>query len=65
MKQRRRVTLDLLVEYGLDTIPSLRELVALHEELAALAGRKVEIIEYHLLRPRVRERVMQDQVPVI
>jgi predicted nucleotidyltransferase len=57
--------LDLLVEYAPDTVPSLRELVALHEELATLAGRKVEIVEYHLLRSRVRKRVMQDQVPVM
>ncbi len=57
--------LDLLVEYAPDTVPSLRELVALHEEIANLSGRKVEIVEYHLLRPRIRERVIQDQVPVI
>jgi predicted nucleotidyltransferase len=58
--------LDLLVEYR-QNLPkkSLFDLVHLHDELEAVAGRKVEVCEYRLLREIIRDNVMADHVAIL
>ena len=57
--------LDLLVEYRQEPRMTLRDLVDLYEELSGLAGRRVELCEYHLLKPRIRDRVLGEQVDIL
>ncbi len=57
--------LDLLVEYRQEPRMTLRDLVDLYEELSDLAGRRVELCEYHLLKPRIRDRVLGEQVHIL
>lgn len=57
--------IDLLVEYHPGRRLRLRELVELHDEVERVAGRKAQVIEYRLLRERIRERVLAEQVPVL
>lgn len=57
--------LDLLVEYQAGTTLSLFDLVHLSDELAEVAGRKVEVCEYHLLREIIRDNVMADHVVIL
>ncbi len=57
--------LDLLVEYRQEPRMTLRDLVDLYEELSGLAGRRVELCEYHLLKPRIRDRVLGEQVHIL
>ena len=57
--------LDLLVEYRPDTTLSLFDLVHLSDELADVAGRKVEVCEYDLLRDIIRKEVMADHVAIL
>jgi predicted nucleotidyltransferase len=57
--------LDLLVEYRQEPRMTLRDLVDLYEELSHLAGRRVELCEYHLLKPRIRDRVLDEQVHIL
>ncbi|MCB2185672.1 MAG: nucleotidyltransferase family protein [Deltaproteobacteria bacterium] len=57
--------LDLLVEFRTDETMTLRKLVDLHEEVADLVGRKVEIVQYKLLKPRIRDRVLEEQVVIV
>ncbi|MBI4797865.1 MAG: nucleotidyltransferase family protein [Desulfarculus sp.] len=57
--------LDLLVEYRPAPRMSLYDLVDLYEELCQAAGRKVEMIEYDLLRQRIRERVLDEAVSIL
>jgi len=57
--------LDLLVEYRQEPRMTLRDLVDLYEELSHLAGRRVELCEYHLLKPRIRDRVLGEQVDIL
>jgi uncharacterized protein len=57
--------LDLLVEYRKEPRMSLHDLVELYEELCQIAGRKVEMIEYHLLRQRIRQRVLDEAVSIL
>jgi predicted nucleotidyltransferase len=57
--------LDLLVEYRQEPRMTLHDLVDLYEELSELAGRKVELCEYHLLKPRIREHILDEQVHIL
>ena len=57
--------LDLLVEYRPNLRKSLFDLVHLNDELEAVAGRKVEVCEYHLLREIIRDNVMADHVAIL
>jgi hypothetical protein len=55
--------LDLLVEFGGQ--PTLHDLVELHDQLAEQAGRKVDVVQYKLLREIIREGVLADQVAIL
>jgi len=57
--------LDLLVEYRKNLRKSLFDLVHLNDELEAVAGRKVEVCEYRLLREIIRDNVMADHVAIL
>lgn len=53
---------DFIVEF--DESSSLMDHAAMMLELEALLGRRVDIAPEKCLRPRVRERVMQEAVPL-
>lgn len=55
--------IDLLVEF--DRPVGLFELFALQNELEALLGRPVDVGTVQSLKPRVRERVMEEAVNVL
>jgi predicted nucleotidyltransferase len=57
--------LDLLVEYRPAPRMTLHDLVALHDDLEEIVGRKVEVIEYHLIREIIREGILADEVPIL
>ena len=54
--------IDLLVE--LDPGRSLLDLGGLQFELQALFGRPVDVVTERGLKPRIRERVLREAVPV-
>lgn len=53
---------DLLVNF--DETTSLLDHAAMLLELEALLGRRVDVAPENCLRPRVRERVLADAVPL-
>jgi predicted nucleotidyltransferase len=55
--------LDILVEF--EGEKSLLDLVALQLELEETLGREVDVITYRALHPRIRERVLQEQVAIL
>jgi predicted nucleotidyltransferase len=55
--------LDLLVEFGEDK--SLLALAHLKVELEAELGHKVDVLTYRALHHRLRERILQEQVPIL
>lgn len=55
--------LDILIEFGDDK--SLLDLAALKIALEEILGRAVDIVTYRGLHPRLRERVLQEQVPIL
>ena len=55
--------LDFLVE--LEAGRTLFDLVGLKQELGDVLGRKADVITYRSLHPRLRERVLQEQIPLL
>jgi len=55
--------LDFLVEFGGEK--TLLDLAALQMELEEALGKEVDVLTYRSLHPRVRERVLRDQVPLL
>jgi predicted nucleotidyltransferase len=58
----RRSDIDVLVD--LEPGRSLLDHAALIIELSELLGRKVDVISARGLRPRMRERVLREAVPL-
>jgi predicted nucleotidyltransferase len=55
--------LDILVE--LKKGKSLLDLVALKLELEEVLRREIDVVTYNSLHPRMRERVLGEQMPII
>jgi len=55
--------LDILVELGEEK--SLLDLVALKIELEEATQREVDVVEYCTIHPRLKERILKEQVVVI
>ena len=55
--------LDILVELGEGK--SLLDLAALKLELEETLRRKIDVVTYNALHPRIRERVLEEQVAII
>jgi len=55
--------LDLLVEFQGEK--SLLNLAALQLALEDLLGRDVDVLTYRALHPRIREKVLNEQVPIL
>jgi len=55
--------LDILVE--LPSTKSLLDLVALKLDLQEALGREVNVLTYRALHPRIRERVLKEQVVIL
>ncbi len=51
---------DLLVEFEPEASIGLFELAGMEEELAALLGRRVDLVSKRGLKPRVRPHVLRD-----
>jgi predicted nucleotidyltransferase len=55
--------LDFLVEF--EPGRSLLDLVGLQLELAEVLGQETDVVTYRSLHPRIRDRVLSEQVPVL
>jgi predicted nucleotidyltransferase len=55
---------DILVEIGRDDI-SLLDFVKIELELGEVLGRKVDLIEYCTIHPRLKERILNEEVRVL
>ncbi len=54
---------DILVEIDRDI--SLLDFVALKLELEEVLGRRVDLVEYDTIKPRLRERILKEQVVIL
>lgn len=62
-EQRADSDLDLLVEFD-DRPLSLLQVITLEHELSDLLGVKVDLVERHVLRPRIGRQILAEVVPL-
>jgi predicted nucleotidyltransferase len=62
-EEREDSDLDILVE--LKKGKSLLDLVALKLELEEVLKREIDVVTYNSLHKRIRERVLEEQMPII
>jgi len=55
--------IDILVDIGADI--SLLEFVGLKQKIEESLGRKVDLVEYDTLKPRLREKILKSQVVLL
>ena len=60
---RESSDIDILVEIEKDI--SLLDFVALKLELEETLGRRVDLVEYDTIKPRLRERILREQVVIL
>ena len=58
-----RSDVDLLV--NLPEPIGLFEFVGLQQQLEDVLGRKVDLVEYEAIKPRIRERILAEEVPIL
>jgi len=62
-EEREDSDLDILVEFGKGK--SLLDLVGLKLELEEFLGRKIDVVTYNALHPRMREGVLKERIVII
>ncbi len=62
-KVHKSSDIDILGE--LDEDLSLLEVIRIGRELEQALGRKVDLVEYETIKPRVRERILADEVRIL
>ena len=63
--QRPQSDLDILIEFDPTKTKSLLDLAALGIELEDALGRPVDLVTYRSLNPRIRDRVLADEVVLL
>ncbi|MBI2906500.1 MAG: nucleotidyltransferase family protein [Chloroflexi bacterium] len=59
----RRSDVDILVEIG-DHL-SLLDLVRINRELEEALGRKVDLVEYETIKPRIRDQILAEEIRIL
>ena len=54
---------DILVE--LDAEASLLDFIGVKLDLEDVLGRRVDIVEYAAVKPRLRDRILREEVPIL
>jgi len=55
--------IDILVEIDRDI--SLLDFVALKLELEEVLGKRVDLVEFDMIKPRLKERILREQVVIL
>lgn len=59
---RFRSDIDILVDFP-EPI-GLFKFVGLKQELEELLGRKVDLVQYEAIKPRIKDRILAEEVPI-
>lgn len=63
-KMKKKSDVDILVEIP-DKRVSLLGFIGIENELASALGRKVDLVEYCVIKPSLRERILREEVRVL
>ncbi|MEK9180628.1 MAG: nucleotidyltransferase family protein [Patescibacteria group bacterium] len=62
-EMRKDSDIDILVDMNKNI--SLFEFVGIKQKLEARLGRKVDLVEYHTLKPALKDKILQNQVVLL
>jgi len=61
---KKRSDVDILVEIP-DKHVSLLDFIGIEQELKAALGREVDLVEYCVIKPSLRERILREEVRIL
>ncbi len=62
-EQKENSDIDILVEYP--KAKSLLDFIGLKHELEDALGKKVDLVEYGAIKPRIKKRILKEEVRII
>jgi hypothetical protein len=63
-EQKKGSDIDILIEIP-DMKFSLMDLIGLKLELEDLLGKKVDLVEYEVIKPRIKKGILEEEVKII
>src|SRR3989338_6616628 len=60
---KKNSDIDILVEIKEDI--SLLDFIGIKHSIEDALGKKVDLVEYHTIKPRIKERVMREEVAIL
>lgn len=64
-EQRKRSDIDILIKYGGKKRKSLLDLIGLKQELEQNLSRNVDLAEYAVVHPQLKERIKKEEVRIL
>lgn len=61
----KKSDIDILIKYRARSRKSLLDLVGLELELEKKTGKKVDLVEYSVIHPRLKDQILHEEVRVI
>jgi len=61
---RENSDIDILVELGNDDM-SLLDFIGIKLKLEEVLGRKVDLVEYATIKPLLKERILEEETPIL
>ena len=62
-EQKKNSDVDILID--LDRNLSLLAFIGIKNKLEEALGKKVDLVEYHVIKPRIRNRILEEEMRVI
>lgn len=63
-QENKKSDIDILIEYKNDN-KTLLDFVELKLELEKILGQKVDLVEYSEIKPRIREKILEEQLSIL
>lgn len=63
-KQKKNSDIDILIQIN-DKKMSLLGFIKLNQLLEETLNKKVDLVEYHVIKPRIRDRILKEEVRII
>jgi predicted nucleotidyltransferase len=64
-EQKKKSDIDILIEFNNDASKSLFDLVGLHIDLEEKLKKKVDLVEYCMIFPRLKEKILSEQLIIL
>lgn len=56
---------DILIKFDRKAKKSLLDVIGLEQDIEKKAGRKVDLVEYDVIHPRLKDQILHDEVRIL